>query len=200
MPEPEKPDGTTNDPKGGAAATATPGADPNTSNGAMDSQQTGKQTYTDEEVRKLLQSESDRRVTEALKKKDKELEELKRQIELDKLSKEEREKEERRQREEALKKEKEALEAEKRDFETLKIIAERKLDPNVIELLKPLPSIEKRKEMLELFEKTVKTEVETRLKQMQRGSYPDDKNKPSGSKYVQKRPQKTVFDEAREKL
>ncbi len=193
--DPTKTAGTTT----GAAAADDTGQSQQNQNG--DAGNVTDKRYTEDDVKKLLQSEGDRRVTEALKKKDKELEELKRQMELEKLSAEERKEEERKQREKELEEERKKLEADKRDYETIKVIAERKLDPDLIELVKPVESLEDRKKALDLFDKLVKKEVDTRLKDLQTGSFPsDNKGKKPVSKYVNKVPEKTIFDRAREKI
>lgn len=181
-----------------AGATADTGADPNTQTD-LNTGDTGTQQpkYTEDEMKKLLQTEADRRVTDAMKKKQKEIDELKHQMELQKLTDDERKEAEKKQQEEEIKKERELLEAEKTDFETLKVIADKKLNPELLNLVKPLKALDDRKKVFDLFEQEVKTEVESRLKAMQRDTFPTPQK---GSKYIHKTPEKTPFDKVREKL
>ncbi len=179
--------------------TATEEQDQGQGNQNGDSTTDTEKRYTEAEVRKLMQSESDRRVTDALKKKEKEIADLKHAMELEKLSAEERKEAERKQREEELEEERKKLEADKLDYETIRHIADKKFEPALIEFVQPLGSMEERKKALTLFEKLVKTEVENRLKEMQKGSFPTEPQK-KGSKYVDKRPKETVFDKAKKNL
>lgn len=121
-------------------------------------------TYTEEEVLKLIQSESDRRVTEALrtqqKKHDKELS-------LSKLDGSEREKAEAQNRIAELEEKLAAYEIEKNKSELKSVLASRGLSAEFADIVKINDNIEESQANIDkldkLFKKAVQLEIEKRL-------------------------------------
>ncbi|PET77587.1 hypothetical protein CN514_00910 [Bacillus sp. AFS001701] len=138
-------------------------------------------TYTEEELQAKLQSETDRRVTEALKKQQaKWEEEYKTKLEtekqeaqrLAKLSAEEQEREK-------FKKDREAFEAEKiqhqRDaleLQTTKILADKKLPTQFASFLITENDADKVKAHIDSFEQTFQAAVQTAVEERMKGTAP----------------------------
>lgn len=124
-------------------------------------------TYTQEEVDKLLQSEADRRVSEALKKQAKKNEEKVREAEkLAKMSADEKYEYELEQREKAIQaKEKELALAENKNVAS-KILADKGLSLELVDFViaEDAETMKSNIDVLEIaFKKSVKAEVEKRL-------------------------------------
>lgn len=131
----------------------------------------GAKTYTDEEVTKLLQSEVDKRVTQALKtaREKWEAQEEERRKEADrmaKLSKDEREREQFKKDREAFEKEREALERDRLELEVVKVLGEKGLDTSFSRFLMGKDadeSMENIKAFQAAFDKAVEAGVKEKL-------------------------------------
>lgn len=121
-------------------------------------------TYTQEEVMALLQKESDRRVTEALKKQEKKYE---RQLSLSKLDDDAREKAEKDTRIAELEEQLAAFQIEKNKSELKSVLAARGLSAEFADIITISDDIEASQANIDkldkLFRAAVKTEVERRL-------------------------------------
>lgn len=128
-------------------------------------------TYTADEVTKLLQSESDKRVTEALKtqreKLVKEFEEKRKEDErLAKLSKDDREREQLKKDRAAFEEEKAALERDRLELDVIKVLGDEGLDTSFSKFLMGKDadeSLENIKAFKAAFEKAVEAGVKDKL-------------------------------------
>ena len=131
----------------------------------------GVKTYTADEVTKLLQSEADKRVTQALKtaREQWEAQEEERRKEADrmaKLSKDEREREQFKKDREAFEKEREALERDRLELEVVKVLGEKGLDTSFSKFLMGKDadeSMENIKAFQAAFDKAVEAGVKDKL-------------------------------------
>jgi len=128
-------------------------------------------TYTEDEVRELLQKEADRRVSEAYKKWRKEMEKLKKEFELSQLSEKERIEAEKRMKEEELKQKEMELKKKEVDLETTKYLAENQLPSSLLEIVEPIDDFEKRKAFIEMYKETLEKEVQNRIKELEKGTF-----------------------------
>lgn len=179
------------------------GQNPNPEPGGADS---GADTITISkvELEKQKQQEADRRVTEALKKKEsefaKKLEDLEKKFEKQKMTEEERKKTEEAERIKALEEREKEIQKKELDLETVKLIAEKKLPSELLGAIESVTNLDGRKTLLESFETLLKTEVDKRIKDMEKGTFTaGSKGNIDVSAYIRKGA-KSVFDEAREKL
>lgn len=179
------------------------GQNPNPEPGGADS---GADTITISkvELEKQKQQEADRRVTEALKKKEsefaKKLEDLEKKFEKQKMTEEERKKTEEAERIKALEEREKEVKKKELDLETTKLIAEKRLPTELLGTIEEITDLDKRKTLLENFETLLKTEVDKRIKEMEKGTFTSGSNGMLDvSKYVPKK-SKSVFDAVRENL
>lgn len=123
-----------------------------------------EQTYTKDEVLKLLQSETDKRVTQALKTQQKKYE---KQLSLSKLDGDEREKEEKNLRIRELEEQLKEFQIEKNRSELKSVLSSRGLSAEFADLLAINSDIEQSQANIDkldkLFKAAVKAEVEKRL-------------------------------------
>lgn len=139
----------------------------NTNTGATEVEPTEKETYSKEEVMELLQKETDRRVTSALKKQaEKQAQKLKEAERLSQMSAEQKYEYELSQREAAIvEKERQLTLAENKNAAS-KVLADKGLDLSLIDLV-VADEAEVMNERINLldkaFKKSVKAEVEKRL-------------------------------------
>lgn len=128
-------------------------------------------TFSEEEVKKLLQQEGDRRVSEAQKKFEKKLEEVQKQLELTKLTEEERMKKQEEERKKELEEKEKEIARRELDFETVSLLAEKKLTKDFLKVLAPLETLDGRKEALDLMLDLIAKEAERRVKETEKGTF-----------------------------
>ena len=116
-------------------------------------------TYTEEEVQALLQSEGDRRVTEALKKRDK-----KDKASLEVLNKERQETKDKDDRIADLEKRLNDYEALQQKTEIMSVLAERKLDSRFIDVINIGADAEENLEVIDKLQNIIKAQVDSEVK------------------------------------
>lgn len=135
--------------------------------GSTQEVETEKTTYTKEEVEKLLQSEADRRVTEALKKQErKNAEKLRESEKLARMNESEKYEYQLSQREKAIEEKEKQLALAENKNEASKILAEKGLSLSLVDFVvaEDADEMDTRIKLLEkAFKASVKAEVERRL-------------------------------------
>jgi len=156
--------------KTGAEATSEKGA--NTENPAPEAQQSQtEKKYTDDDVKKLLQQEADRRVSEAQKKWQKQLDDMKKELELSKLSEQERLEAEKKAKEEEISKREQEIAKKELDFKTLEYLAEKKADKDLMKAVEGVAEYEERKKVIDYILKKVDEMTTERVKQLESGTF-----------------------------
>lgn len=147
------------------------GAEPNTGQ-----QDEVKQTEPEAKFNeKDLNSYADKRVTEAIKKKEaefkKEVEKIKKELEMSKMSEKERLEEERKMREQELEEREREISERQLRIDTLEYFNEEKLSNVFLEIVEPIKDLEARKSAVKTMQKVIEQEVSARVKEMEKGSY-----------------------------
>jgi len=124
-----------------------------------------------EEQRDALRRDADRRVAEANKKWEREKAEFMKKLELDRMSEEDRVKAVAEEKARELQEKESEIKQREMDFETVRILAEKKLPTKLLDVLKPIGDLETRKTAVAEFEKLVQGEVARVLKDRERGSF-----------------------------
>ena len=124
-----------------------------------------------EEQREALRRDADRRVAEANKKWEREKAEFMKKLELDRMSEEDRVKAVAEEKARELQEKESEIKQREMDFETVRILAEKKLPTKLLDVLKPIGDLETRKTAVAEFEKLVQGEVARTLKDRERGSF-----------------------------
>jgi len=124
-----------------------------------------------EEQREALRRDADRRVAEANKKWEREKAEFMKKLELDRMSEEDRVKAVAEEKARELQEKESEIKQREMDFETVRILAEKKLPTKLLDVLKPIGDLETRKTAVAEFEKLVQGEVARVLKDRERGSF-----------------------------
>ena len=117
---------------------------------------------------KDLHSFADKRVTDALKKSEekyqKQLDDLKREIEMSKLSEKERVEAEKKHREEELQKREKEIADKQLQLDTLAFFNEKKIPNEYLEIIQPIANLEGRKKAVETINKIVEEQGECKSK------------------------------------
>ncbi len=147
--------------------------------------QTGTEAKKPEEkqeakfTEKDLQSFADKRVTDAIKKKEaeyqKQIDDIKHELELSKLSEKERAEAEKKHREEEQKKREQEIAERELRIETLEYFNEEKIPNDFLKIIEPIKDIEKRKEAVGAIQKMIEEQVTARVKEMEKGSFTGSK-------------------------
>jgi len=124
-----------------------------------------------EEQREALRRDADRRVAEANKKWEREKAEFMKKLELDRMSEEDRVKAVAEEKARELQEKESEIKQREMDFETVRILAEKKLPTKLLDVLKPIGDLDTRKTAVSEFEKLVQGEVARVLKDRERGSF-----------------------------
>ncbi len=167
MPEEKKTTGTA---QPGPEATSEKGA--NTENPTPEARQpqTDKK-YTDDDVKKLLQTEADRRVSEAQKKWQKQLDDMKKELELSKLTENERLEAEKKAKEEEITKREKEIARKELDFKTLEYLTEKKADKDLMKAVEGVAEFDERKKVIDYILKRVDEMTTERVKQLESGTF-----------------------------
>lgn len=159
------------------------GAEGNTESTQDKQKQTGTENTTKSEpeekkfTEKDLQSYADKRVTDAIKKSEtkyqQQLDEMKREIEMSKLSEKERVEAEKKHREEELQKREKEIADKQLQLDTLAFFNEKKIPNEYLEIIQPIANLEGRKKAVETINKIVEEQVNAKVKEMEKGSFTD---------------------------
>ncbi len=166
MPEDKKTTGTA---QTGPEATSEKGA--NAENPAEAQNPQTEKKYTEEDVKKLLQAEADRRVSEAQKKWQKQLDDMKKELELSKLSEQERLEAEKKAKEEEISKREKEIAKKELDFKTLEYLAEKKADKDLMKAVEGVAEFDERKKVIDYILKKVDEMTTERVKQLESGTF-----------------------------
>jgi len=166
MPEEKKTAGTA---QPGPEATSEKGA--NTENPTEAQQPQTEKKYTDDDVKKLLQTEADRRVSEAQKKWQKQLDDMKKELELSKLSEQERLAAEKKAKEEEISKREQEIARKELDFKTLEYLTEKKADKDLMKAVEGVAEFDERKKVIDYILKRVDEMTTERVKQLESGTF-----------------------------
>jgi len=139
--------------------------------GSEDLKAVSDKTFTEKEVQALLQRESDKRVTEAQKKWKEQLDSLKAEIEMAKLSEEDRAKELMKKKEQELIEKEREIRKREMDFETMRLLAQEKLPAELIEVFEGVDDLEKREKAIRRFVEIKQESVNTAIRDKERGSF-----------------------------
>jgi hypothetical protein len=124
---------------------------------------------------KDLSSYADKRVTDAIKKKEaeyqKQIEEIKRELEMSKLSEKERIEAEKKHREEELQKREQEISERQLRIDTLEYFNEEKIPNGFLEIIDPIKDLDKRKEAVGVIQEMIEEQVTARVKEMEKGSF-----------------------------
>lgn len=144
-----------------------------------------KQTDTEEKkpeekqeakfTEKDLQSFADKRVTAAIKKKEaeyqKQIDDIKHELELSKLSEKERAEAEKKHREEEQKKREQEIAERELRIETLEYFNAEKIPNDFSKIIEPIKDLDKRKEAVGSIQKMIDEQVTEKVKEMEKGSF-----------------------------
>ena len=166
MPEEKKTAGTA---QPGPEATSEKGA--NTENPTEAQQPQTEKKYTDDDVKKLLQTEADRRVSEAQKKWQKQLDDMKKELELSKLTENERLEAEKKAKEEEITKREQEIARKELDFKTLEYLTEKKADKELMKAVEGVAEYDERKKVIDYILKRVDEMTTERVKQLESGTF-----------------------------
>lgn len=166
MPEEKKTAGTA---QPGPEATSEKGA--NTENPTEAQQPQTDKKYTDDDVKKLLQTEADRRVSEAQKKWQKQLDDMKKELELSKLTENERLEAEKKAKEEEITKREKEIARKELDFKTLEYLTEKKADKDLMKAVEGVAEFDERKKVIDYILKRVDEMTTERVKQLESGTF-----------------------------
>lgn len=166
MPEEKKTAGTA---QPGPEATSEKGA--NTENPTEAQQPQTEKKYTDDDVKKLLQTEADRRVSEAQKKWQKQLDDMKKELELSKLTENERLEAEKKAKEEEITKREQEIARKELDFKTLEYLTEKKADKELMKAVEGIAEYDERKKVIDYILKRVDEMTTERVKQLESGTF-----------------------------
>lgn len=166
MPEEKKTAGTA---QPGPEATSEKGA--NTENPTEAQQPQTEKKYTDDDVKKLLQTEADRRVSEAQKKWQKQLDDMKKELELSKLTENERLEAEKKAKEEEITKREKEIARKELDFKTLEYLTEKKADKDLMKAVEGVAEFDERKKVIDYILKRVDEMTTERVKQLESGTF-----------------------------
>ena len=166
MPEDNKTTGTA---QTGPEATSEKGA--NTENPTEAQKPQTDKKYTDDDVKKLLQTEADRRVSEAQKKWQKQLDDMKKELELSKLTENERLEAEKKAKEEEITKREKEIARKELDFKTLEYLTEKKADKDLMKAVEGVAEFDERKKVIDYILKRVDEMTTERVKQLESGTF-----------------------------
>jgi len=123
------------------------------------------------EQRENMRRDADRRVAEANKKWEKEKSEILKKLELDRMSEEDRVKALAEEKQRELQEKELEIQRREADFETVRILAEKKLPQQLLDVLRPIGDFDMRKTAVDEFERLLQSEVARQLKEKERGSF-----------------------------
>ena len=136
-----------------------------------DQTKAGLKMYTEEQMRDLLQREADKRITEAQKTWQKKIDALKTEIEMSKLSEEEKAKEISKQKEKELQEKEQEIMRREADFNTMKLLADEKLPTELLGVFESVPDMDKRIKAIRLYREIYNKAVADYKNEREKGSF-----------------------------